>query len=280
MAGSDFLSIAASQIGRPYVWGGDSPQTGFDCSGLVYWAARQAGVPITGRDTYQMMATLPRTNSPGPGDLVFFNGGEHVGICTDVGCSHMLNSPNPSTVVQVDPVAGFGSIDGYWSIPGVGAQDGSVSSTSNPLATPVSDLGPNSPAGDLPKQFVQDIFGSKSAGELLIRGFEIFAGSMIIVSGSVFFIMALSKRRAGDGGGENTYQRVARQVRYAQRQAEIEAQHERGRQRRAGAVENAKKLEAQHEAGRRIRMNAEAKRMAKQAKVKPDSNIGGNEDVT
>lgn len=78
------ISIAESMIGTPYVWGG-SNATGVDCSGLVYYAFKQAGMSI-GR--YSAAGYYDRSydvDHPQPGDLVFFKntykkGISHVGI--------------------------------------------------------------------------------------------------------------------------------------------------------------------------------------------------------
>ncbi len=59
------VDLARAQIGKPYVWGGASPQTSFDCSGLVQWAYRQVGVtlPRTAQQQYGAAARLPPTSS-------------------------------------------------------------------------------------------------------------------------------------------------------------------------------------------------------------------------
>jgi len=79
------LVNAIAQIGKPYRWGGESPQTGFDCSGLIQYVVTQAGVPIP-RSSYAQAAALPAVSPKRirPGDLVFFNTTgqpfSHVGI--------------------------------------------------------------------------------------------------------------------------------------------------------------------------------------------------------
>ncbi|WP_257208754.1 LysM peptidoglycan-binding domain-containing protein [Bacillus sp. AFS031507] len=78
------ITSAKKLIGVPYVWGGSSP-AGFDCSGFVYYAAKQAGMDI-GR--YSAAGFYDRTyyvNTPKPGDIVFFEntykkGISHLGI--------------------------------------------------------------------------------------------------------------------------------------------------------------------------------------------------------
>jgi cell wall-associated NlpC family hydrolase len=67
------LEAAASKIGRPYVWGATGPDT-FDCSGLVGWAYRKAGVSLP-RTTFQQWYAGPHVplSDARPGDLLFWN---------------------------------------------------------------------------------------------------------------------------------------------------------------------------------------------------------------
>ena len=78
------VTYAESQIGTPYVWGGTSPKTGFDCSGLVVWAYGLAGVvvPRVANDQWHDEPHVAMDQLV-PGDLVFFGTGDyadHVGI--------------------------------------------------------------------------------------------------------------------------------------------------------------------------------------------------------
>jgi cell wall-associated NlpC family hydrolase len=81
----DFVAVAASLIGAPYLWGGKSVG-GIDCSGLVQLACRAAGIAAL-RDTYMQRDTLGTAlaatdaASPRRGDIVFWKG--HVGIMSD-----------------------------------------------------------------------------------------------------------------------------------------------------------------------------------------------------
>jgi cell wall-associated NlpC family hydrolase len=63
---------AMSQLGDPYVWGGDSPPD-FDCSGLVQWSWGQAGTSIP-RTTETQWAALPHVplDALEPGDLLYY----------------------------------------------------------------------------------------------------------------------------------------------------------------------------------------------------------------
>ena len=72
-AGMRAFSAAESQIGVPYVWGGEQPGVGFDCSGLTQWAWAKAGVSIP-RTAAEQYAALPHVSlrSLQPGDLLFY----------------------------------------------------------------------------------------------------------------------------------------------------------------------------------------------------------------
>lgn len=99
------LAAALSQIGVPYVWGGESPGRGFDCSGLTQWAWRQAGVdlPRTAAAQYDAIAHVPLSDLQ-PGDLLFwgFGGISHVGMY--VGGGDIVNAPESGELVRVEAI--------------------------------------------------------------------------------------------------------------------------------------------------------------------------------
>ncbi|MFC3327501.1 C40 family peptidase [Mesorhizobium cantuariense] len=85
-AASDYVAVAETFLGTPYLWGGTSG-FGIDCSGLVQLAMRMAGSNVL-RDSDMQAATLGDPLEPGPdfsglrrGDLVFWKG--HVAVMTD-----------------------------------------------------------------------------------------------------------------------------------------------------------------------------------------------------
>jgi hypothetical protein len=100
------LAIARKQLGTPYLWGGSSPTTGFDCSGLMQWAYAQVGIRIP-RVTYDQI------DAPGgqhiarnrllPGDLVFFKNASgdvhHVGM--SLGGDKFIQAPHTGDVVKI-----------------------------------------------------------------------------------------------------------------------------------------------------------------------------------
>ncbi len=84
---AEVVLAGLSQIGTPYVYGGASPATGFDCSGLTYYVHHVAGLSIPRMAAEQHRASKPvKTGRPGPGDMVFFKTGPgvyHVGLMVD-----------------------------------------------------------------------------------------------------------------------------------------------------------------------------------------------------
>jgi cell wall-associated NlpC family hydrolase len=67
------VHAAEGQIGVPYVWGGETPGVGFDCSGLVQWAWAQAGIKIPRTTESQWPALVHVSLSDlEPGDLLFY----------------------------------------------------------------------------------------------------------------------------------------------------------------------------------------------------------------
>lgn len=79
------VTAAKHLLGSRVVWGGASPSQGFDCSGLVQYVFRQAGIslPRTADLQFVVGRSIPRT-ALAPGDLVYFTtyapGASHVGI--------------------------------------------------------------------------------------------------------------------------------------------------------------------------------------------------------
>jgi cell wall-associated NlpC family hydrolase len=115
---------ALAQVGTPYVWGGETPGVGFDCSGLVQAAYRAAGIsmPRVAQDQYNAGPPVSAGDLLEPGDLVFFGGGPsdvtHVGIYigTQGGQAVMVDAPHTGANVRVEPFpttigAAFGTTD-------------------------------------------------------------------------------------------------------------------------------------------------------------------------
>ena len=102
-AGEKIVSIAAGLIGTPYLYGGDTPKEGFDCSGLVFYSFEQMGmkVPRTAEEQRKAADRVKRDDLE-PGDLVFFRNSngrvDHVGIYA--GDGRFIHSPNSRSVVS------------------------------------------------------------------------------------------------------------------------------------------------------------------------------------
>ena len=99
---SGAIAEAKKYIGMSYVYGGSSPSTGFDCSGLTYWSYKQAGISIPRSSGAQYLATTHISQSEATaGDLVFFSYGSgiaHVGIY--LGNGQMLNAQNRGVKIE------------------------------------------------------------------------------------------------------------------------------------------------------------------------------------
>jgi cell wall-associated NlpC family hydrolase len=98
-------------IGIPYVYGGSSPRSGFDCSGFVRYVYNSVGInlPHSSYADFNLGRRVSRWALK-PGDLVFFNGVGHVGMY--VGHGRFIHAPHSGTHVQISSLAGYGTFDG------------------------------------------------------------------------------------------------------------------------------------------------------------------------
>jgi cell wall-associated NlpC family hydrolase len=112
-----FLAAAESRVGDPYVWGGAGPEI-FDCSGLVQWSMRQAGIvmPRVAVDQAQTGPLIPLSELE-PGDLLFYHTDptaptyiSHVAIY--LGDGKMEQAPEPGMDVQIVPAVLDGGFAG------------------------------------------------------------------------------------------------------------------------------------------------------------------------
>jgi cell wall-associated NlpC family hydrolase len=98
-------AIALQYLGVPYLWAGASP-SGFDCSGLVQYVFAQMGVSLphnaAAQFHYPGAVSVP-PNQLQPGDLVFFNGLDHVGIY--LGNGEFVDAPHTGTTVRIDSLS-------------------------------------------------------------------------------------------------------------------------------------------------------------------------------
>ncbi len=110
------VSIALQYLGTPYVWGGSSPATGFDCSGFVAYVFAQVGIslPHHAASQYGYGIAVPREQLA-PGDLVFFDGLGHVGIY--IGNGQFVHAPHTGDVVKISSL-----YDSWYAATYVGAR--------------------------------------------------------------------------------------------------------------------------------------------------------------
>jgi cell wall-associated NlpC family hydrolase len=102
--GARAVSSAEGFLGVPYVWGGASPEYGFDCSGLVMYVYEQLGIHLSHFSGAQWSeGTRIPLEELAPGDLVFFypgaSGPGHVGIY--IGGNNFIHAPHSGDVVRI-----------------------------------------------------------------------------------------------------------------------------------------------------------------------------------
>ncbi len=112
------------QVGKPYRWGGTSPNTGFDCSGLVYYAYKdliRIKMPRTANEMYHLRDAAPvKRGELESGDLVFFRinnrgAADHVGVY--VGNGKFIQSPRTGEEIKITSLG-----EDYWQDHYVGAR--------------------------------------------------------------------------------------------------------------------------------------------------------------
>ena len=104
------IKTAQTGIGGAYIWGGKTFRA-WDCSGFVSWVFAQHGVKLTAY-TFSMVGELKPTSNPQPGDIVFQNGYNHVGIY--LGNGQMISALNPSEGTIIHSVSAM-PVDGYYT---------------------------------------------------------------------------------------------------------------------------------------------------------------------
>ncbi|MGH8084650.1 MAG: C40 family peptidase [Lysobacter sp.] len=113
VAANAVLMRAISLVGTPYLYGGNTPQTGFDCSGLVNYVYRDMlnlALPRTSRALAAYQGPKVKPQQLAAADLVFFStGGQvtHVGIY--VGNGRFVHAPSSGGTVRLDHLDGY-----YW----------------------------------------------------------------------------------------------------------------------------------------------------------------------
>jgi cell wall-associated NlpC family hydrolase len=94
------VRFALDEVGVPYRYGGESPESGFDCSGLVRWAYGQVGIDLP-HNSYALYGEGRRVRSGHmePGDILFFEGLGHVGLY--LGNGRMVHAPQTGRNVEI-----------------------------------------------------------------------------------------------------------------------------------------------------------------------------------
>jgi len=112
------------QLGKPYQWGGTSPRTGFDCSGLVWYAYKDLvrfKLPRTANEMYHLRDAAPiQRERLEKGDLVFFRinnrgAADHVGVY--LGNGKFIQSPRTGKDIQISALG-----EDYWQKHYIGAR--------------------------------------------------------------------------------------------------------------------------------------------------------------
>ncbi|HJR14872.1 MAG TPA: C40 family peptidase [Rhodanobacteraceae bacterium] len=110
---NNVLFRAIGLVGTPYRWGGNTPDSGFDCSGLVDYVFRtEAGLalPRTSREIAALDAPTIARSALEPGDLLFFGYRHRVNhVAIYVGHGRFVNAPDKGGTVRLDELDGY-----YW----------------------------------------------------------------------------------------------------------------------------------------------------------------------
>jgi cell wall-associated NlpC family hydrolase len=155
------VALAMRYLGIRYQWGGASPKTGFDCSGLVTYVFAKLGVALPHYTVSQWTSPDGVWVSPHhlrAGDLVFFVGSDgtrkapgHVGIY--VGDGYLIDAPHTGSFVRIDRLSETRLADGYVGARRIDSQllvarhlydakDGAAQPFPHPLSFAASDGGP------------------------------------------------------------------------------------------------------------------------------------------
>jgi hypothetical protein len=102
--GADVVATAKKYLGVPYVFGGNDPKTGLDCSSLVQRVYKDLGIDLPRLVRHQRLEGEPVANlaAAKPGDLLVFDGYQHIGIY--LGNGKMIHAPQPGDHVRIAKV--------------------------------------------------------------------------------------------------------------------------------------------------------------------------------
>jgi cell wall-associated NlpC family hydrolase len=155
VSAADAVELAASLIGRPYVWGAEGPRT-FDCSGLTQYVYGEFGLILPRRAISQSRVGTPAGSRLQRGDLVFFSSDRRRSLVTHVGiyegAGMMIEASKRYGRVRRDSLN-----DAYWVERFMFARRVTGRNTPREVRVPVKQ--PQRPRGD----------GRKTAGRVLER---------------------------------------------------------------------------------------------------------------
>ena len=104
------IAEADKYVGYPYVWGGSSPATSFDCSGYLSWVLNQCGWNVGRLGAQGLYNYCTPTSNPQPGDLVFF-----VGTYDTSGVSHCGLYLGDGMMIHAGDPIGYANLNStYW----------------------------------------------------------------------------------------------------------------------------------------------------------------------
>ena len=154
-SGDDILNLMVKYLGIPYKWAGDSP-SGFDCSGLMQYVFRQAGISIPRTAASQAAGSAQRVayKDARPGDLLYFREDSadpsrisHVAIY--IGNGKMIEAARPGTAVRVSSVWPTPAMVNRYTAPGVGSNTATVKYAAGATYT---NTGASMPGSGTPSQ--------------------------------------------------------------------------------------------------------------------------------
>lgn len=161
----DVISWANLEIGKPYVYGDEGPNT-FDCSGLMQFIFGKVGTSLPRTAAEQQRYATPVTD-PQPGDLVFW-GDPAYHVALYIGGGKIIAAPHSGANVEIENV--WGQPAGYGRVPGVGG----IAATTVGAVTAVTG-----PVGD----WISGLLGQ--GRYVALEGLAVVAGLGLIVTGLV-----------------------------------------------------------------------------------------------
>jgi len=138
----DLIAAARAELGSPYVFGAEGPDT-FDCSGLMQYVYAQVGIKLP-RTAAEQQAAVAKVSAPVPGDLVFWDDpATHVALY--IGQGKIIAAPQPGEVVKIQDVYGSPT---YGRVASLGASSTYLAdSVTGGITTTVSNTLSNVSAG-------------------------------------------------------------------------------------------------------------------------------------